>query len=114
LKSKAGKIVLAVVMLAAAAFFGYRALRHESPVVSRLQFVDVTTGDVFDLEMSQVAMIPAKSPKTGQFTLLPCKKDEHGVLRVTERYRNSLAQDLKTENKSVDPVTLEVRKTHGG
>jgi hypothetical protein len=113
LSRKAVKIVLAVVLFAAAAVFAWRSLSSDSPIPRDFAFVDVETGELFDLSLRNVGVIPAKSPKTGKFTLLPCKKDEHGVMRVNEPFRASLHDELKSINKYVDPFTLEVKKQDG-
>jgi hypothetical protein len=110
MNSKAQKVVLAVVILAVAAFLTIRATRggKDDVLLTKSGFVCVATGEIFELKVANVGIIPAKNPKTGQMTLVPCARGEDGKMRVSAHYRLLLRDDLKDLNKFVDAASLEV------
>jgi hypothetical protein len=110
---KKTKITLAIVLLAVAAVLIYRGLRAERVVAAEVSFVCVATGETFDIDMEDVQAIPARNPKTNEWTLLPCERREDGTLVIARLYANSLRESLKLVNQFVDPKTLEVRKPGG-
>jgi hypothetical protein len=103
-----GKLLLALVLLVGAAGLVYWRARPASGLPDQISFVCVESGKVFHLSRYNVASVPAKNPDTGAATLLPCMKDEHGVLRVSSRCREALA-GLGEKNRYVDAQTFEVR-----
>lgn len=109
MSSKVAKTVLALVLLVVAGYFVLRSFSSSSPVASEYAFVDVATGEIMVLDMDKVGIIPAKNPKTGEWNLLPCKRNEKGVYVVNEPFRASLQDELKDKNRFVDPFTLEVK-----
>lgn len=113
MSSKAGKIALAIAVLVVAGLVYMRTTggAPDAGLPKDFGFVCVVTGEVFDMDIDDVLSIPAKNPKTGERTLLPCKPDENGVMRVLEFYRAPLMGDLKDVNKFVDPASLEVKKS---
>lgn len=95
-------------LVAVAGYFFYG--RERPPLPTEIQFVCVSTGEVFNISRDKVPnILPAKNPKTGQMTLLPVSKHDDGKLYVGTRRREELKQ-LGEVNHYVDPKTLEVRK----
>lgn len=72
--------------------------------------VCVTTGEVFTRSVEEAAIIPAKNPKTGAYTLLPCTRRDDGTVQVDDFYRGALAGALAEVNRVVDPQTLLVKE----
>jgi hypothetical protein len=103
-----GKLALLGLLVLAAGAMAWRNLHTPGQLPSTIRFVCAETGKEFTLRRSDVNVVPAKNPDTGEFTLLPCGIDESGVRRVTQRSRESLAT-LGERNRYVDPETLEVR-----
>lgn len=108
LTSRSGKILLASVLLLGAGALAYWNLKQQ-PISQNVNFVCVATGQLFALDRKDVVALPARNPKTGEDTLLPCVRDADGVLRVSGRYGAAL-QQLGAKNRYVDPETLVVRR----
>jgi hypothetical protein len=109
MSGKAAKILLGVIFLAGAALIAARSIdTSKNDIAKQSQFVCVATGEIFNLDLDKVAIIPAPNPNTGERTLLPCSKGDDGVMRVSERYRQALSGELKDKDKYVDPYNLEV------
>jgi hypothetical protein len=88
-----------------------RYLKAEAPPGGgRRAFVCVATGEVFQLNIDQTGMIPARNARTGQRTLLPCAMDDQGRPRVEAHYRAVLLERLARDNRFVDEDTLCVRQ----
>lgn len=104
------KIILAVVILGIAGALLWLN-RSRGGLPARSGFVDVETGEVFTFSLDSVRSFPAKSPKSGSETLLPCV-ERGGKLFVGEHYR-SLVQQLDKDGKCkfVDTSSLAVRRT---
>lgn len=104
------KTLLAVVFLVAAAviLIGY-VRRQSGPLANSVEFVCVQTGQTFSLARDKIIQVPAKNPKTGELTLLPCH-EENGVKYILSRYRGEL-EDLGDKNRVVDGETLAIRTT---
>ncbi len=103
------KLILAgVVLLAAVGLFFYFG-RSSEPLPGTVQFVCVATGKTYALARDQIpSVLPAKNPKTGTLTLVPCEKKDGKVVMVP-RYRDLLRDpEVEKANKYVDPQTLEV------
>lgn len=77
-------------------------------------FICVRTGDRFNLDISEVGIIPAANPETAQRTLLPCAWNDEGRLSIDEHYRAVLDGRLAGVNHWVDPTTLCVRSSRDG
>jgi hypothetical protein len=106
--NKQAKLLLAVVFLAAAGVVLIGYIRQQSgPLASGVEFVCVQTGQTFSLARDKINQIPAKNPKTGEMTLLPCR-EENGVKYILPRYRGELT-DLGDKNRVVDGETLAIR-----
>jgi hypothetical protein len=100
--------VLAFALLAIAC--AVRAARHDPfGLDARSRYVCVATGELFELSADQAGMVPARSPRTGEWTLLPCAVGDDGRLYVGQRYRPVLTDRLGDANHHVDPQTLAVR-----
>lgn len=95
--------VLAVVCAVRAAFHDPYGLNGKS------LYVCVESGRLFSLSTDEAGMVPARNPQTGDYTLLPCARTRDGRLRVGERYRPVLVEQLADTNRRVDPATLTVR-----
>ena len=109
MSGKVAKILLGVIFLAGAALIAAQSFKsREGGVAEKSNFVCIATGEMFTLDMDDVAIIPAANPKTGERTLLPCSRGDDGVMRVGEQFRASLAGKLKDAAKYVDPYNLEV------
>lgn len=111
--SKNTKIGLAIVLLAVAGFMTYRSLRTDDVIADKALFACVETGEIFNLDWDDVPAIPAKNPKTGEWTLLPCEKRKDGIYILSRRYAAALQESLKDRNHYVDVGTLEVRPVNG-
>jgi hypothetical protein len=98
---------LAIVVLVAAGAVGLPQLFRRPPIKGDINFVCAETGERFALDRDKVVSVPAENPKTHETTLLPCYLD-HGVLKVSPRYRQQL-QQLGEKNRYVDPQTLAVK-----
>ncbi|MGD8453788.1 MAG: hypothetical protein PVJ57_18395 [Phycisphaerae bacterium] len=107
LSSQKAKFILAVVLLVVATGAIYFQVAGNSPIHDNINFVCVATGERFNLDRSTVTHIPARNPKTGEDTLMPCSNVD-GVLKVSARYRDALDQ-LAEKNLYVDVNTLQVR-----
>ena len=107
------KIGVSVVVLLGAAGYAWSVLKTEEIVAMRSGFVCVETGEIFDLAIKDVAMIPAKNRNTGRWTLIPCVTDESGRMVVGSHYRRVILNELKELNNYVDESTLEVRTAKG-
>ncbi len=101
------KILLAVLLLIGAGSLLF-AFRRASPLPDKITFVCVETGATFNIDRDKVYVIPARNPRTGQATLLPCS-ERNGVLYVGNHYRGALL-NLGEKNHYVDTQTLAVRK----
>ncbi|MCA9243287.1 MAG: hypothetical protein KDA32_04975 [Phycisphaerales bacterium] len=100
--------IIVVVLLAAVGYYAYTG-GGAKPQLSQapISFVDVATGEIFQLERDDFVSIPAKNPKTDTYTLMPIEKVDDAWY-VKDRYRGGLTQtDL--ENVCVDPETLKVK-----
>lgn len=99
--------IIVVLLLAAVGYYAYsdggaKPKLSDAPV----SFVDVATGEMFELERDNFSSFPAKNPKTETYTLMPIEKVGEEWF-VDERYRIGLTTtDL--ENVCVDPETLKV------
>jgi hypothetical protein len=107
--NKQAKTLLAVVFLLAAAVILAGYFRQTAGLPNSVNFVCVATGQKFSIDRTKLVEIPAKNPKTGEMTLLPCVMD-NGALFVSSRYRGSL-EALGEKNHYVDVETLAVRST---
>lgn len=108
LGSDRAKVLLAIVFLAVAGGLICYQLRGGASLPDEVNFVCAASGRTFDLDRNTIAMIPAKNPKTGERTLLPCYREEDGVLRVSPRYREQLLE-LGETNQYVDVESLAVQ-----
>lgn len=106
------KVKLAVACVLIAGAIGWYFYNRKPPLQPpEVRFVDVTTGEFFTLDRRATKMIPAKSPKTGQYTLLPVIQTSDGRCVVEVRYRRSVADIQKQTNAQklfVDSATFEV------
>lgn len=102
------KVLLAVVFLAVAGGLIYYQVRGGTSLSEEVNFVCVASGQTFDLDRNSVSTIPAKNPKTGRATLMPCYREDDGVLHISPRYREELLK-LGEENQYVDLESLAVR-----
>jgi len=99
--------VVAVAALVAAALFAWPYLQPAAGPATELQLVCVASGKKFTLPVDEAAMIPARNPDTGAYTLLPYTRGDDGTVRIEERYRPALA-GLTDVNRAVDPETYVV------
>lgn len=100
-------IVVGIIALVAVGFALYRA-RPTGQLPSDINFVCAVTGQSYKLDRNKVTNIPARNPKTGEFTLFPCFVTDEGILQVSARYAGGLPA-LGEKNRYVDPETLVVR-----
>lgn len=110
LKSKAGKVAIAVALLVVAiVLLALRGGSGEPPRADKSEFVCVATGKTFWLDR-ETRFFPFENPDTGEKTLLPCHEGEDGGLYVSAGCRDLVKQlDRDGINKYVDPQTLRVR-----
>ncbi len=101
------KFIAAAALLLTAAVVVALLLRGPQIGPGRVNLVCVATGRQFSVSASKIDAFPAKSPETGQRTLLPCET-RNGRVYVGGTYRVLLAE-LREVNKHVDPKTGEVR-----
>lgn len=99
-------VVVAIVALAAVGLALHRA-QPRGRLPDDINFVCAATGQTYKLDRDEVTRIPARNPKTGEYTLFPCYISE-GVLQVSSRHAGGLA-GLGERNRYVDPETLAVR-----
>ncbi len=105
-----GRILLATLLTAAAAFAWYWN-RETNPVLAATNgYVCVSTGEVFVLSTDKTRLLPEENPRTKERTLLPCLQRPDGEVEVVARYRTYL-EGLKDQNRVVDVGTLMVRRT---
>ena len=107
--SEQKKLILVVAILAIAVGIYWRYGRARGPLADRVDFVCVATGKKYALARGDIpTILPAKNPKTGQLTLVPCEESD-GKLIVKPRYAHLLDEpELAKANKYVDRQTLEV------
>jgi hypothetical protein len=110
LKTNAGKLGLAVVLLAVPVTASILWSPRGPSLKSKVQFVCVATGETFSLKGGS-RILPRANPENGEKTLLPCHQGDDGDLYVISRCR-SLVMELEKSgiNKYVDPETLRVRR----
>ena len=113
MSSKQIKIIVAIVVLAVAGILAYRSMNNGPDLPTSSGFVCVETGEVFEMALDDVAIIPGLNPNTGRRTLLPCSRGEDGRYHVSEYYRGSLTGSLNDVNKYVDVQSLEVKTKDG-
>lgn len=102
-----------VVLLAVStvgAMVGWLAFREPSTgLPQQFRFVCVATGETFDLTVAEAAMMPARHPRTGTYTLVLCTRGDDGAWRAADETRGILEEQLAGVNQWVDPRTLEIR-----
>jgi hypothetical protein len=103
------KIGLSVALLLAAGGIYYFWAREKPPLPDGIRFVCVETGEYFTFSRNNLPpAYPVPNPKTKKATLLPVYTDEQdGKIYVSARAASVLDQ-LKQENKHVDPRTRVV------
>jgi hypothetical protein len=111
LKANAGKVGLAGVLLVAAIGV-YLVAGSRAPSRSeKVQFVCVATGETFWLARGKSKILPLANPTSGAKTLVPCHKNDDGMLCVSSRCRGLVRQlEANGINQYVDPETLLVRQ----
>ncbi|MCB9849106.1 MAG: hypothetical protein H6817_00205 [Phycisphaerales bacterium] len=102
-------IAFSVIGLIVAVIIAWPFLRGAPGPETEFTMVCVATGEVFTLDVDEVGMVPARNPKTGERTLVPCVRDDDGTLHVAERYAGALTGELAEVNRVVDVDTLRVR-----
>lgn len=107
---QSGKLVAAIVLLVMAGGILFYVTRDPAALPSNFNFVCVETGEMFNIAKRDLRSLPARNPKTEEYTLLPVREHDDGQLYVGERYRPSVANDLKDVNNFVDPKTLKVKQ----
>jgi hypothetical protein len=101
--------IVAVLLVVAALFVGYRIIFAGEAPGDEIQTVCVATGKTYWMSRDDLLRIPAQNPDTGQRTLLPCVERDGGLF-VISRYRDALEGDsLKELNRYVDSETLQVK-----
>ncbi|MDX2115081.1 MAG: hypothetical protein SFZ24_05595 [Planctomycetota bacterium] len=80
---------------------------NRSPLPNELVYVDVTTGEVMNIERGKVKTIPGRNDK-GERVLFPAEVRE-GRIFVMERYKASLDALAGDSRLKVDMSTLEVK-----
>ncbi len=101
------KLLLAGGLLVAAGVLLAVRFRPTAPLSEDINFICAATGHTFKLDRRELSRIPARNPKTGEYTLFPCYKSE-GVLYISPRHSGGL-RELGEKNRYVDPETLAVR-----
>jgi len=112
MNSERKKLILAIVLLAAAVGIGVKFWPSGAPLPNTVRFVCVATGEQFSIARDKLPnFFPAKNPKTGTMTLLPVTERD-GKLIASPRHAYCLREpELAKVNKYVDPQTLEVHKS---
>lgn len=100
-------------MLLIAAFLLTRESSPYPSIPDRFDYVCVSTGELFNLSNEQAAMIPARHPRTGIATLIPCIRKDDGSVAVEEGFRALLEGELSKYNHVVDMETMLVHKKEG-
>ncbi|MCC7293803.1 MAG: hypothetical protein IT449_17225 [Phycisphaerales bacterium] len=101
----------AILALASGGVLTFRYFRNPSspaPLARQLVFIDVTSGERMDIDLQSIRVIPAKNPKTGQRTLIPCGQNADGKWVVDAHYRDAVSA-FGEANRYVDPKSLEVK-----
>jgi hypothetical protein len=106
--SRRGQVVV-VGLGTLGAVIGWLIGRPSADIPNRFRFVCVASGETFDLTVEEAAMIPARHPETGQYTLILCTRGEDGAWRAAEETRGILEDQLAGVNRWVDPRTLQIR-----
>ena len=107
LASPKGKLTLAALVFVIAGALLIYNFGRGGALPSGIQFVCVATGQTFRVDRTEINAVPFKNPKTGEYTLLPCKS-ENGVTKIDPHYRQALVA-LGEKNRYVDNDTLVVR-----
>ncbi|GJM24166.1 MAG: hypothetical protein DHS20C16_05810 [Phycisphaerae bacterium] len=108
------KLIAAVAMLMVAAIIMLTQESSPYPAIpDRFDYVCVSTGELFNLSNEEAARIPARHPKTGVATLIPCIRKDDGSIAIEEGFRDTLEGELSKYNHVVDMETLQVEKKDG-
>jgi hypothetical protein len=112
MNSERKKLILAIVLLAAAVGIGVKFWPSGAPLPNSVSFVCVATGQRFSIARDKIpSLLPAKNPRTGAMTLLPVLEQDGKVI-VNPRHASCLRDpELAKVNKYVDLQTLEVLKS---
>lgn len=81
---------------------------NQLPLPSELVYVDVTSGEIINLDRDRIKTIPAKNEK-GERVLFPAYVNDQGQIFVHERYKESLQPLSQKHALKVDLGTLEVK-----
>ncbi len=112
MKPEQKKLILALVLLAAAGAILLKFWPAGGPLPNKVRFVCVATGERFSISRDDIPStgFPMKNPKTGAMTLVPLMPDDgEGRLFVNPRHAGCLHDpELAKVNKYVDVQTLEV------
>jgi len=103
---------IAALLLIVGGIFTFRTFNNPSEpraLPDRMTFVDVSTGERMQLDLGKIRVIPAKNPRTGERTLLPCGLAADGKWVIDGHYREAVLA-LGETNRHVDPSTLELKE----
>ena len=103
------KLIAALLMLGVAAFLLMPESSPYPPIPERFDYVCVSTGEMFNLSIEEAARIPARHPRTGVATLIPCVRRKDGSVAIEEGFRDLLEGELSKYNHVVDMETLIVK-----
>lgn len=106
--------VIALAVVAAGVSIVLTITRSDAPKISTERYlVDVSTGELFEIDVSKGAFFPALNPQTGRRSLLPVKR-EGSEWVVESRYLGGLEEDIDQsalDTSNAGPVRANVKST---
>ena len=95
-------ILLSVAAIGVSIVVAWRTFGGAAGPATTFQLVCVRTGEVFELDIDDAPMLPARNPKTGERTLLPCERLSDGRIRIVEDFEGAVRNRLAELNRVVD------------
>lgn len=95
-------IAVAVVVLGFSVFRSIGGLSPEAQLGKSMMLVDANTGQLYKADISgrNGLLIPARSPESDEYALVPVIENEEGEWVISERYKGTLSQ------LTVDPTAI--------
>lgn len=108
-------MVVAVVAVAASAYFSFSGSSGRPELISEITMVDVTTGQLFNFTLGgkRGVSVPETNPDSGKRTLVPVYKDSAGTWMVDPRDRPALREFSKEPKLFVDGNSGKVEAAPG-